>query len=47
MSAAEVADKLGLQNLKIRTWHIMPTYAISGENLHEGVDWLTKSIIKG
>ncbi|CAD6249905.1 unnamed protein product [Miscanthus lutarioriparius] len=45
MSAAEVADKFGLQSLLCnRRWHIQSCCAISGEGLHEGMDWLCTNI---
>ncbi|KAG0534625.1 hypothetical protein BDA96_04G295500 [Sorghum bicolor] len=46
MSAAEIADKLGLQSLLCnrRRWHIQSCCAISGEGLHEGMDWLCTNI---
>ncbi|CAD6343640.1 unnamed protein product, partial [Miscanthus lutarioriparius] len=45
MSAAEVAGKFGLQSLLCnRIWHIQSCCAISGEGLHEGMDWLCTNI---
>ena len=41
MSADEVTDKLGLQNLRNRAWHVQATCATSGEGLYEGLDWLS------
>ncbi|KAL6638575.1 hypothetical protein ACP70R_023686 [Stipagrostis hirtigluma subsp. patula] len=44
MSAAEIAEKLGLQSLCNRRWHIQCGCATSGEGLYEGLDWLSTSI---
>ncbi|XP_033761575.1 uncharacterized protein LOC117343343 [Pecten maximus] len=41
MNAAELTDKLGLHNLRNRTWYIQATCATSGDGLYEGLDWLS------
>ena len=46
MSAAEVADKLGLHSLRNRQWFIQSTCATNGEGLYEGLDWLSNTIAK-
>ncbi|KAG6468861.1 hypothetical protein ZIOFF_073555 [Zingiber officinale] len=51
MNAAEITDKLGLQSLYVDTnlllkikRYIQSTYAIFGEGLYEGLDWLSNNI---
>ena len=39
LSAAEVADALGLSTLKNRQYSIYKTSAIKGEGLTDGLDW--------
>merc|ERR1711972_880938 len=38
MSVAEVAEKLGLNQLRNRQWHIQSTCATTGDGLYEGFD---------
>ncbi|KAI7854658.1 ADP-ribosylation factor family-domain-containing protein [Circinella umbellata] len=44
LSAAEVADALGLSTLKNRQYSIYKTSAIKGEGLTDGLDWLVNII---
>lgn len=44
MHAADMTDKLGLNNLKQRNWFIQPCCATSGEGLFEGLDWLSSNL---
>ena len=44
MSPSEVAEGLALPSLKGRKWHIHGCCAISGDGLHEGLDWLGNNI---
>mmetsp|Transcript_40178 Transcript_40178/g.87641 ORF Transcript_40178/g.87641 Transcript_40178/m.87641 type:complete len:174 (-) Transcript_40178:112-633(-) len=46
MSAAEVAEKLGLNGLQNREWFIQSTTAVSGEGLYEGLDWMSRVLSK-
>ncbi|CAB1434839.1 unnamed protein product [Pleuronectes platessa] len=46
MSVTELTDKLGLNNLRIRTWHIQATCATQGTGLYEGLDWLSNELSK-
>merc|ERR1711937_36554 len=39
MPAAEITEKLVLQNLKHRRWYIQSTCATTGDGLFEGFDW--------
>uniref|UniRef100_A0A0A8ZCX7 ADP-ribosylation factor n=1 Tax=Arundo donax TaxID=35708 RepID=A0A0A8ZCX7_ARUDO len=44
MSAEEIAEKLELQSLSNRTWHIQGGSATSGKGLYEAMDWLCANI---
>jgi len=44
MSAGEMTDKLGLQNLKLKNWIIQPCCATSGDGLYEGLEWISKNL---
>eukprot|EP00438_Fugacium_kawagutii_P017662 Skav201279 [mRNA] locus=scaffold2058:156040:156755:+ [translate_table: standard] len=44
MTAAEVMEKLELQNLRHRKWFIQSTVAPTGDGLYEGLDWLSRSL---
>ena len=46
MTAAEVMEKLELQQLRHRKWFIQSTVAPTGDGLYEGLDWLSpKSLL--
>ncbi|CAJ1452543.1 unnamed protein product [Effrenium voratum] len=44
MTAAEMADKLGLHQLRHRHWFIQPSCATTGDGLYEGLGWLWRTI---
>lgn len=44
MSAADITDKLGLHNMRSRSWYIQATCATSGDGLYEGLDWLSSTL---
>ena len=44
MPAAEVTDKLGLQQMRNRNWYIQSTCATTGDGLYEGLDWLSRTL---
>ncbi|CAE7656822.1 ARF1 [Symbiodinium necroappetens] len=44
MTAAEVTEKLGLQNLRHRQWFIQSACATTGDGLYEGLDWLSRTL---
>jgi small GTP-binding protein len=44
MDAAEMASKLGLNDLRNRPWFIQSTCATKGEGLYEGLDWLSETL---
>lgn len=46
MSAAELTEKLGLNQLRNRRWYIQATCATQGEGLYEGLDWLSNELSK-
>ena len=46
MTASELTDKLGLQNLRNRKWYIQATCAVQGHGLYEGLDWLSNELSK-
>jgi len=46
MSAGELTEKLGLQNLRNRRWYIQATCAVQGDGLYEGLDWLSNELAK-
>eukprot|EP00747_Dinoflagellata_sp_TGD_P060499 gnl/TRDRNA2_/TRDRNA2_152051_c0_seq2.p1 gnl/TRDRNA2_/TRDRNA2_152051_c0~~gnl/TRDRNA2_/TRDRNA2_152051_c0_seq2.p1 ORF type:complete len:182 (-),score=47.77 gnl/TRDRNA2_/TRDRNA2_152051_c0_seq2:450-995(-) len=44
MSASELADKLGLRDLRSGRWFIQSACAVSGDGIYEGLDWLSKAV---
>ena len=44
LSAAEVAEGLGLSELRGRRWHCQSTVATQGLGLYEGLDWLSGTL---
>ena len=44
LSDAEVAEGLGLTDIKNRDWSIFKTSAIKGDGLFEGLDWLSNML---
>lgn len=46
MNAAELTDKLGLNELRGRCWYIQSTCATQGQGLYEGLDWLSNELAK-
>ncbi|TVU44225.1 hypothetical protein EJB05_03661 [Eragrostis curvula] len=44
LSAAEMAQELGLQTIRHRRWYIQSGCATSGEGLYEGLDWLSRNV---
>jgi small GTP-binding protein len=47
MPAAEVAEKLGLCQMRGRQWYIQSACAVSGDGLYEGLDWLSRTLASG
>lgn len=46
MNAAELTEKLGLNQLRNRRWYIQATCATQGQGLYEGLDWLSNELAK-
>jgi len=44
MSSVKVSQVLGLERITDKPWHICASNAVTGEGLHEGVEWLTGQI---
>ncbi|KAJ9530233.1 hypothetical protein QJQ45_023512, partial [Haematococcus lacustris] len=44
LSDAEIAEGMGLHDIKSRDWAIFKTSAVRGEGLFEGLDWLTNTL---
>lgn len=44
LSDAQVAEALGLSDIRSRDWAIFKTSAIKGEGLFEGLDWLANTL---
>ncbi|KAM7341426.1 ADP-ribosylation factor 2 [Cochliomyia hominivorax] len=46
MTAAELTEKLRLNQLRNRHWYIQATCATQGNGLYEGLDWLSAELAK-
>ncbi|MBN3296808.1 ARF4 factor, partial [Amia calva] len=46
MSVGDLTEKLGLQNLRNRTWYVQATCATQGTGLYDGLDWLSNELSK-
>jgi len=46
MSVNEMSEKLGLNQIANRKWHIQGTCGTTGDGLYEGLDWLANSLKK-
>ncbi|XP_010522837.1 PREDICTED: ADP-ribosylation factor 1-like [Tarenaya hassleriana] len=44
MSSSEITHKLNLSSLRQRNWHVQTSCALSGEGLHEGLEWLSNNV---
>ena len=44
MTCPELTEKLGLHQIRGRTWFIQSTCATRGDGLYEGLDWLSKNV---
>ena len=42
----EVAEALGLHKMRDREWYIQGSCTLTGEGLHEGMDWLVPTVSK-
>uniref|UniRef100_A0AC34QC33 ADP-ribosylation factor n=1 Tax=Panagrolaimus sp. JU765 TaxID=591449 RepID=A0AC34QC33_9BILA len=46
MIASEIAEKLGIHNIRNRQWYIQASCATNGQGLYEGLDWISNQIAK-
>jgi small GTP-binding protein len=46
MKVQEVTERLGLNRLRNRQWHIQGCSATTGDGLYEGFDWLAETLAK-
>jgi len=44
MSISDLKDKLGLERITDRKWHIQGAVATTGDGLYEGLDWLESAL---
>merc|ERR1712070_1364024 len=44
MPAAEISQKMGLNNMRNRQWFIQSACATSGDGLYEGLDWMSRTL---
>jgi ADP-ribosylation factor-like protein 1 len=44
LSDAEIAEAMGLHDIRNRDWAIFKTSAIKGDGLFEGLDWLANTL---
>lgn len=44
VSSVKVSAALGLERIMDKPWHITASNAVTGDGLHEGVEWLTNQI---
>ena len=44
MDAEEITEKLGLNKLRDRTWHVQQSCAIAGDGLLDGLTWLNQNV---
>eukprot|EP00416_Gambierdiscus_australes_P036325 CAMPEP_0171096826 /NCGR_PEP_ID=MMETSP0766_2-20121228/46036_1 /TAXON_ID=439317 /ORGANISM="Gambierdiscus australes, Strain CAWD 149" /LENGTH=184 /DNA_ID=CAMNT_0011555897 /DNA_START=232 /DNA_END=786 /DNA_ORIENTATION=+ len=44
LSATEIRDSLGLEEIRNRHWYILPCSAYTGEGLLDGINWLVSDI---
>eukprot|EP01084_Bolivina_argentea_P050008 91954_1 len=45
LSIDEITDRLGLNTMENRPWHIVKCSAYTGEGLQEGIDWMHRTYI--
>lgn len=46
LTPAEIADALDLHKMRGREWYIQASSAMSGDGIHEGLDWLVTAMNK-
>ena len=45
-NVTEITEKFGLNAIKNRNWYIQGSCAITGDGLHDGLDWLSDKMSK-
>lgn len=45
MTATEIAEKMELNKLRGRKWHIQATCALKGNGLYDGFEWLSRELV--
>ncbi len=45
LSITEITQSMGMNDLKGREWFVQGCTAVTGDGLHEGLVWLSKSLI--
>ncbi|EEZ99096.1 ADP ribosylation factor 4 [Tribolium castaneum] len=45
MTSAEIGEKMQLNALRARKWHIQGTCALRGNGLYEGFEWLSRELV--
>jgi ADP-ribosylation factor 1/2 len=44
MNVTELTEKLGLQSLRRRDWHVQGCCALTGDGLYEGLEWISQRL---
>jgi len=44
VSVSELTERLGLHRLRDRAWNVQACCAVSGDGLHEGLEWFSSAI---
>lgn len=44
VSVHEIAEALGMNQIRQKDWHLQASVAVSGDGLTEGLDWLSKTV---
>lgn len=44
VSSVKVSSLMGLEDIRDKPWHICASNGLTGEGLHEGVEWITEQI---
>ena len=44
VSVSELIEKMGMHHFRDRQWFVQATCAVSGDGLHEGMEWLSTAI---
>ena len=44
LTVPQISERLGLVNMRDRTWFVQASNAARGDGLFEGMDWLSKNV---